>query len=155
MCKRSVKHMADATTWARLEQIVRREGTRQERNPSALAENRSPAARARPTNDPLAATEASESGATKAPVSRPLPPKPTTATHATCERALQRNRRDNVPTNQPKSMPTEAVELPLRKAQLQNAFHRLTPELSRPAAGWRTRASVAQARGRRHDAGSA
>ena len=33
--------------------------------------------------------------------------------------------------------------------------HRLTPELSRPAAGWRTRASVAQARGRRHDAGSA
>ena len=31
----------------------------------------------------------------------------------------------------------------------------LTPELSRPAAGWRTRASVAEARGRRHDAGSA
>ena len=31
----------------------------------------------------------------------------------------------------------------------------LTPELSRPAAGRRTRASVAQARGRRHDAGSA
>ena len=31
----------------------------------------------------------------------------------------------------------------------------LTLELSRPAAGWRTRASVAQARGRRHDAGSA
>jgi hypothetical protein len=35
-------------------------------------------------------------------------------------------------------------------------FHkRLTPELSRPVAGRRTRASVAQARGRRHDAGSA
>ncbi len=34
-------------------------------------------------------------------------------------------------------------------------FCRLTPELSRPAAGWWTRASVAQARGRRHDAGSA
>ena len=31
----------------------------------------------------------------------------------------------------------------------------LTPELSRPGAGRRTRASVAQARGRRHDAGSA
>ena len=34
-------------------------------------------------------------------------------------------------------------------------FTHLTPELSRPAAGWRTRASVAQARGRRHDVGSA
>jgi hypothetical protein len=34
-------------------------------------------------------------------------------------------------------------------------FCRLTPELSRPVAGRRTRASVAQARGRRHDAGSA
>ena len=50
---------------------------------------------------------------------------------------------------------TEAGELGLRATQLQNAFHRITPELSRPAAGRRTRASVAQARGRRHDAGSA
>jgi hypothetical protein len=49
----------------------------------------------------------------------------------------------------------EAKELQMRVTQLQKAFHRLTPELSRPAAGWRTRASVAQARGRRHDAGSA
>ena len=36
-----------------------------------------------------------------------------------------------------------------------NSPRDLTPELSRPATGWRTRASVAQARGRRHDAGSA
>ena len=50
---------------------------------------------------------------------------------------------------------TEADELQLQTTQLQKAFNRLTPELSRPAAGWRTRASVAQARGRRHDVGSA
>ena len=50
---------------------------------------------------------------------------------------------------------TEVGELGLRATQLQNAFHRLTPELSRPVAGRRTRASVAQARGRRHDMGSA
>ncbi len=38
---------------------------------------------------------------------------------------------------------TEADESQLRPAQLQDAFHRLTPELSRPVAGRRTRASVA------------
>ena len=43
----------------------------------------------------------------------------------------------------------------VEKQSNQTLFCRLTPELSRPAAGWRTRASVAQARGRRHDAGSA
>ena len=54
-----------------------------------------------------------------------------------------------------RALQTEADEPQLRTTQLQNDFHRLTPELSRPAAGRRTRASVAQARGRRHDAGSA
>jgi hypothetical protein len=49
----------------------------------------------------------------------------------------------------------EAKELQVQVTQLQSAFHRLTPELSRPVAGRRTRASVARARGRRHDAGSA
>jgi hypothetical protein len=38
---------------------------------------------------------------------------------------------------------TETDELQLRTTQLQNAFHRLTPELSRPVAGRRTCASVA------------
>ena len=38
---------------------------------------------------------------------------------------------------------TEADEPQLLTTQLQNAFHRLTPELSRPVAGRRTRASVA------------
>jgi hypothetical protein len=42
-----------------------------------------------------------------------------------------------------RALPDEADERQLRPQQLQNAFHRLTPELSRPAAGWRTRASVA------------
>jgi hypothetical protein len=36
-----------------------------------------------------------------------------------------------------------------------NLISSLTPELSRPVAGRRTRASVAYARGRCHDAGSA
>jgi hypothetical protein len=39
---------------------------------------------------------------------------------------------------------TEADEPQLRTTQLQNAFHRLTLELSRPVAVRRTRASVAQ-----------
>ena len=43
-----------------------------------------------------------------------------------------------------RALPTEADELQVRAAQLQNAFHRLTPELSRPVAGRRMRASVAQ-----------
>ena len=33
-------------------------------------------------------------------------------------------------------MPTEADESQLRKTQLHNAFHRLTPELSRAAKGF-------------------
>ena len=40
-----------------------------------------------------------------------------------------------------KVQPTEAGELQLRPKQLQNAFHRLTPELSRPVAGRRVRAA--------------
>nr|CAS02502.1 putative integron gene cassette protein [uncultured bacterium] len=42
-----------------------------------------------------------------------------------------------------------------KRCNNQMLFCRLTPELSRPAAGRRTRASVAYARGRCHDAGSA
>ena len=42
-----------------------------------------------------------------------------------------------------RALQTEADEPQLRTTQLQNAFHRLTPELSRPVAGRRTRASVA------------
>jgi hypothetical protein len=38
---------------------------------------------------------------------------------------------------------TEADELQQRAKQLPDAFHRLTPELSCPATGRRTRASVA------------
>ena len=38
-------------------------------------------------------------------------PKQTNATHATCERVSRSSRRDNVPANCPKSMPTEAGEL--------------------------------------------
>ena len=43
-----------------------------------------------------------------------------------------------------RAMPAGADYLQLRATRLQNAFHRLTPELSRPVAGRRTRASVAQ-----------
>ena len=38
MCERSVKHMADATTRGRLERLVRREGSRGERNLGTVAE---------------------------------------------------------------------------------------------------------------------
>ena len=43
-----------------------------------------------------------------------------------------------------RALQTEADEPQLRTTQLQNAFHRLTPELSRPVAGRRMRASVAK-----------
>ena len=46
-----------------------------------------------------------------------------------------------------RALSNEAKELLARMAQLQNAFHRLTPELSRPVAGRRTGASVACAPG--------
>ena len=42
-----------------------------------------------------------------------------------------------------RALPNEAKELQVRAIQLQNDFHRLTPELSRPVAGRRMRASVA------------
>ena len=43
-----------------------------------------------------------------------------------------------------RALSNEAKELQVRMTQRQNAFHRLTPELSRPVAGRRTCASVAQ-----------
>ncbi len=73
-----------------------------------------------------------------------------------CERALQtqtkwqRAEKVSEEQHQPKPM-NHSCEKP----DCSVLFGRLTPELSRPAAGRRTRASVAQARGRRHDAGSA
>ena len=42
-----------------------------------------------------------------------------------------------------RALPSEVDEFQVRTTQLQNAFHRLTPELSRPVAGRRPRASVA------------
>ena len=42
-----------------------------------------------------------------------------------------------------RALSNEAKELQVRMTQLQNAFHRLTLELSRPVAGRRTCASVA------------
>ena len=36
--QRSAKHAVDATMWDRLERLVRREGSRQERNPGKVAE---------------------------------------------------------------------------------------------------------------------
>jgi hypothetical protein len=83
-------------------------------------------------------------------------PKPVSVTHAECERALRTwtkwQRADSLSEKKHPPKPVnQACELHICRKLL----YRLTPELSRPAAGWRTRASVAQARGRRHDAGSA
>ena len=62
-------------------------GYRCEPNSDALAENRSPSARARPENSPPAVTEATVSGANKPTVSQPPLTKPENTTHASCERA--------------------------------------------------------------------
>ena len=74
----------------------------------------------------------------------PLFPKPGNVTHAKCERAKRCHRSGNVPKIVRRALSNEAEELQVRVTQLQNAFYRLTPELSRPVAGRRTRASVAQ-----------
>ena len=49
-------------------------------------------------------------------------PKPASATHATCERAPQCNRRDSELTNQPKSRQSEAEVTAEQPMQLSNAF---------------------------------
>ena len=54
------------------------------------------------------------------------------------------DRRSEVPTNSPKSNADRSRQVAAPTMQLLNAFCRLTPELSRPVAGRRTRASVAQ-----------
>jgi hypothetical protein len=65
------------------------------------------------------------------------------------------DRRGNVAKNRPKSKADRSRQVAALTMQLLNAFYRLTPELSRLTAGQRTRASVAYARGRCHDVGSA
>ena len=77
--------------------------------------------------------------------------------HACYARARQMNLAEEATCRQPdrSAVSTEAGKGSIGKQSNQTLFCRLTPELSRPVAGWRTRASVAQARGRRHDAGSA
>ncbi len=77
--------------------------------------------------------------------------KPVTASEAgkrnacsVCERAPQCNRRENAPTNQPKSNAGRSrLSCSCAKQNYKTLFCRLTPELSRPVAGRRTRASVA------------
>jgi hypothetical protein len=64
--------------------------------------------------------------------------------HAMCERAQRCHRRGNVPKNHPKSNADRSRNVAALRVQLPKAFCRLTPELSRPVAGRRTRASVAQ-----------
>ena len=66
------------------------------------------------------------------------------------------DRRSNAAGSLPKSSANRSRQShSVEKQNNQTLFCRLTPELSRPVAGRRTRASVAQARGRCHDAGSA
>jgi hypothetical protein len=83
-------------------------------------------------------------------------PKPVNATHVMCERALRTwTKRQRAGKLSEKEHLPKPVNQACERRICRKLFRRLTPELSRPAAGWRTRASVAQARGRRHDAGSA
>ncbi len=71
-------------------------------------------------------------------------PKPVNATHVMCERALQtwtkRQRAENLSDKQGRP---KLVNKACAQHIYRTLFCRLTPELSRPAAGWRTRASVA------------
>ena len=130
-------------------------GCRYAPSPDALAENRSPDARARPANFPPAVTEATASGANKPTASQSPLPKTANATLRSVSAPDEPDRRKTrrvVSEEQHQPKPMSDSGEPQNYKQL---FCRLTPELSRPAAGWRTRASVAQARGRRHDAGSA
>ena len=58
-------------------------------------------------------------------------PKSASATHADYERALQAWTKWQRAEIIPKSTANRSREVQVRAAQLQNAFHRLTPELSR------------------------
>ena len=67
-----------------------------------------------------------------------------TVTHVICERALQtwtkRQRADRISE---KKHPPKPVNQVCERNICRKIFCRLTPELSRPVAGWRTCASVA------------
>ena len=71
-------------------------------------------------------------------------PKPANVTHAEFERAQRCHRRSNVARDLPKSNANRSKQVAALTTQLPNAFCRLTLELSRPVAGRRTCASVAQ-----------
>ena len=72
------------------------------------------------------------------------PPKPVNATHVMCERALQTwpkwQRADSLSE---KKHPPKPVNQACERHICRTLFCRLTPELSRPVSGRRTRASVA------------
>ncbi len=131
-------------------------GCRCEPSPSGLAERRSGKARTR-TRELSAGCNRSD---------RIRPGRAGRASHRFRSRPTQRmqcvsafcglGRSGNVLARYPKSIAKRSRQN--HRAAKQNCetlFCRLTPELSRPAAGRRTRASVAQARDRCHDAGSA
>jgi hypothetical protein len=63
--QRSVKHAVDATMWGRLERLVRREGSRRERNPGTVAEIEAGKPERAPVNFQPDVTEATVSVAGK------------------------------------------------------------------------------------------
>jgi hypothetical protein len=107
-------------------------------------------------NHQLDLSEVTASGAAALTESSTQYPKPANATHAKLERASRtwpKSKRDASFSEE--QWQAKPMNHSCERCSNQMLFCRLTPELSRPAAGRRTRASVAQARGRRHDAGSA
>ena len=72
-------------------------------------------------------------------------PKPVNATHVMCERALQTwTKRQRADSLSEMKNPPKPVNQACERHICRTLFCRLTPELSRPATGRRTRASVAQ-----------
>jgi hypothetical protein len=72
-------------------------------------------------------------------------PKPVNATHVMCERALQTwTKWQRAESLSEKKHPSKPVNQVCEQHICRKLLYRLTPELSRPVAGRRMRASVAQ-----------
>ena len=143
--QRSAKHAVDATMWGRLERLVRRAGCRRRLSCGELAENRSPEARTRTQELQAGPVRNDSIWSDKLTASQSPFPKPSNSTHAMCERAMQtwtkRQRADNLSEEQRQPKP---MNHRCEQHNYTTLFYRLTPELSRPVTGRRTRASVAQ-----------
>ena len=144
MCKRSAKHMADATTRGRLERIVRWRWMPMRTQPRCTCrktKREGPDAHPRTFSRTLRNDSISSGHADR--YQSPFL-KTANVTPAMCERARRtwpkNQRADNLTEEQCQPKPGNEI---CEQHNCRELFCRLTPELSRPVAGWRTCASVA------------